>query len=73
MKSGPRFRAKLVQSSVSSFLERIAIDVVGPLPKTERGNVYILSVTDYFTKLVQGYEMPDQTAQTVADDVLACK
>ena len=48
------------------MLERIAIDVVGPLPKTDRGNMYILSVTDYFTKLAQTYEMPDQTAVFVA-------
>ena len=67
VKPGPKFRARLVQSSVSSFLERIAIDIVGPLPTTERGNTYILSITDYFTKWAQAYELVDQTAQSVAD------
>ena len=29
---------------------RVAMDVVGPLPKTNCGNRYILVVNDYFTK-----------------------
>ena len=72
VKEGPKYKAKLVQSTVSCFLERIAIDIVGPLPMTESGNQYILSVTDYFTKWVQAYPLPDQTAQSVAD-VLASR
>ena len=30
--------------------QRIAMDIVGPLPKTRRGNEYILVVTDYATR-----------------------
>ena len=43
-------RAALKTSSVGAPLERIAIDIFGPLPRSKRGNRYILVVMDYFTK-----------------------
>jgi len=43
------------------------MDIVGPLPRTARGNAYILVVGDYFTKWVESYAIPDHTAQTVAE------
>ena len=64
-------RAPLQQSFTFQPLERIAIDIVGPIyPVTERGNLYILTVTDYFTRFVEAYAIPDQTAQTVADKLV---
>jgi hypothetical protein len=47
-------------------LERIAIDIMGPLPETESGNKYIMVVGDYFTKWTEAYAIPDHTAETVA-------
>ena len=47
--------------------EKIACDIMGPLPETEKKNSYILVVSDYYTKYVEAYALPDQTAQTVAD------
>ena len=41
-----------------------ATDILGPLPLTPRGNRYILLVTDYFTKWVEIFVVPDQTAMT---------
>ena len=46
--------------------ERVAMDIIGPLPKTERGNRYILTVVDHFTKHVEAYALADQEAATVA-------
>ena len=30
--------------------QKLAIDLVGPLPETERGNKWVLVITDHFTK-----------------------
>ena len=60
-------RAPLQQRSVGMPMERVALDIVGPLPETERGNKYLLVVGDYFSKWVEVYPIPDQTAKTVAE------
>ena len=46
-------------------LERIAMNISGPLPVTERGNCYILVVGDYFTRWKEAFQM-DVDVQTVA-------
>jgi hypothetical protein len=49
-------------------LQTVALDVLGPLcPPTERGNQYILVITDYCTKWVVAVPMPNQTATTCAE------
>jgi Integrase zinc binding domain len=35
---------------VGQPFDRVGMDIVGPLPKTKRGNSYIVVATDYFTK-----------------------
>ena len=46
---------------VSGFpLEKLAVDILGPLPVTEKGNKYILVVSDYFTRWVEAYPMPSR-------------
>lgn len=47
-------------------MERVAIDIVGPLPVSERGNKYMLVAMDYFTKWPEVFAIPDQEAVTVA-------
>ena len=42
-------------------MERVAVDILGPLPVTERGNRYILVLTDCFTKWTEVYAIPDHT------------
>lgn len=52
---------------VGGPIERIATDIAGPFPTSERGNRYILEVGDYFTKFTEAYPVENITAETVAD------
>ena len=53
--------------NVGSPMERVAIDILGPLPELDAGNKYFLIVMDYFSKWPEGYALPNMEAQTVAD------
>ena len=47
-------------------MERIAVDIMGELQETGRGNKYVLVVSDYFTKWTECYPLPNMEAATVA-------
>ena len=59
-------RGPMKQYLVGAPLERVAIDILGPLPKTEDGNKYILVLTDYFTRWAEAYPLPNQATEEVA-------
>ena len=59
-------RGPLNPSKVGFPMERKALDIVGPLPRTKQGNKYILVVGDYFTRWVEAYGLPNIEASTVA-------
>lgn len=63
-------RAPLGSMPAGAPLDRLATDILGPLPRTPRGNRYILVVTDAFTKWVEIFPIPDQTAETTARTIL---
>ena len=46
---------------------QIGIDIVGPLPKTSKGNKFIVVVVDYFTKWPEAKAIPAATSKEVAD------
>ena len=59
-------RAPLVSSNAGYPLERVAVDIMGPLPTTEARNKYIMVVSDYFTRWTEAYAIPNQEVRTVA-------
>ena len=61
-----KFCAPLNQYITGSRFTRIAMDIQGPIVETERGNKYILVVSDYFSKWVEAYPMHNQTTETIA-------
>ncbi|GFW79593.1 retrovirus-related Pol polyprotein from transposon 412 [Trichonephila clavipes] len=71
-RKGPKIRSrgKLHRYNVGAPFERIAFDILGPLPRTASGNKYLLVVIDYFTKWPEVYPIPDQEAPTVAEAVV---
>ena len=61
---------------MSHKMQRVTLDILGPLPETERGNKYILVIGDYFSKWVEAYPVPDEKAETVAQKLVtefACR
>ena len=50
----------------STPLEKVALDILGPLPKTSRGNQYIVVISKYFTKWTETYPLRNHKAKTIA-------
>jgi len=63
-------KAPLGQYLVGEPMERVMMDILGPLPVTSRGNRYILVIADWFTKWTECIAIPDQETKTVAQALL---
>ena len=63
-------KANLKQYLLGEPMERVAIDIMGPLPKSSSGNKYIMIVVDYFTKWAEAYAIPNQETITIADKLV---
>ena len=70
IKAGPRYKSKMHQVPCGSRFDRVFMDILGELPESDRGNKYILVITDGFTKWTQAIPLPNQMAQTVADALM---
>ena len=60
----PQENAPLRPIPSSYPFQRLHIDIVGPLPRTKRGNRYTLTAQCSFTKWVEAYAIPNQRAKT---------
>lgn len=59
-------KAPLGQYYVGERMERVMMDILGPLPLTKNGNRYILVICDWFTKWTESIAIPDMETRTVA-------
>jgi hypothetical protein len=73
-RKGPRQRHKLPikRYQASEAMQRLAIDMLGPLPITSAGNKYLVIITDYFSKWVEALPVPNMEATTVANVLVNC-
>ena len=55
---------------VARPFERIAMDLVGPLPRTRRGNRFILTIVDYATQHPEAIELPSTEAKRMARELI---
>ena len=62
----PQGKHELHNVEIDEPFARIGIDIVGPLPPTEKGNRYIVVAMDYFTKWPEARALQRATAKEVA-------
>jgi hypothetical protein len=68
-KTGCRATAPLGEASVAlEFLDVVSLDVVGPLPVTERGSKYLLTFTVHFTHVCEAISIARQDTENIAGE-----
>ena len=63
-------RPSMTLHPVDGPWERVGLDILGPLPLSDRGNRFVLCVGDYFSKWITSIPIPNQEASTVANVLL---
>ena len=59
---------KMGHVKVGFPIERVALDIMGPLPRSDRESMLVLS--DYFTKWMEAYPIPNQEAISIVRKVV---
>lgn len=70
-----KFRNKLPKAPLQKYvvgapLERLAIDIMGPLPLTKKKNSYLMVAGDYFTKWIDAIPIKNQKAHTIVQKLI---
>ena len=63
-------RAPLINIKSGHPLQRVAIDIVGPTPRSSLGHEWLLVVSDHFTKFAQAFPVRNTSAVTLAKKVM---
>ena len=67
----PSIRSPLITMPIIELpFDRLALDIVGPLPKTSRGHRYILVMVDYATRYPEALPLRAATAKAVARELM---
>ena len=59
-------RAPITMIETSRPFQKVAWDIMGPLPPSVRGNRYILVITDLFAKWVEAFPLKETSSETLA-------
>ena len=72
-RKGPRKRqhGPMQRYCAGAPMERVGVDILGPLPVTDRGNRYLLVAMDYFTKWPEAIPIANQEATTIAEALVS--
>lgn len=65
-----RSYAPLQQFPINEPMERVVVDILGPFPRSDKENRYVLVALYYFTKSPEAYALPDLEEETVAEAML---
>jgi hypothetical protein len=66
-KTGHRSKAPLGDAiEAHEFLDVVSLDIVGPLPVTERGHKYLLTFVDHYTRFCDAIPIMKQDTETIA-------
>ncbi|XP_070576386.1 uncharacterized protein [Ptychodera flava] len=64
-------KAKLIPMPVlEEPFQRIAMDMIGPLPVTSRGNRFVLTICDYATRYPEAIPVPTLEAKRIAEELV---
>ena len=66
-KASPTVVPVMQYPDCSAPMDRVHMDLTGPLPTSEEGNKYILVIKDFKTKFVWLYAIKDKTAETIGN------
>lgn len=61
------YKGAFQRYTVGIPMKQVALDIMGPLPLSDKGNKYLLVIEDYFTKWTETVPLLDQEAITVAN------
>ena len=63
-------KAPLINVKSGHPLQRVAIDIVGPTPRSSSGHEWLLVVSDHFTKFAHAFPVRNTSAETLAKKVM---
>ena len=63
-------KAPLINVKAGHPLQRVAIDIIGPMPKSSSGHEWLLVVSDHFTKFAQAFPLRNTLSVTLARKVM---
>ena len=62
-----RHRAPLLPIPVENAFDRVAVDCLGPFPRSNAGNRYVVVFTEYLTRWPEAFAVPTIDARTIAN------